>query len=328
MTDLTDRYLGAVRRYLPESIENKDDVIAELADDLQSRIDEGGDPVEVVRAMGHPRLVAMRYGPQHALIGAEWFPFYVFVLRWALSIAIAGELFAYTTIAVVTRNVDPLWDGLGTAWASLFYITGIVTVLFAIMERVRSGENPFARVLRDWDPNTLPEPDTSGLPDVSRLASAIEFLVNACVLLAFVGATSAQNLIVLWIPWQSIFAQLHVAFGTGWHTFVTSCIVASAAVAVQCLINFVRPDWTQMREGVRLVTNALLIVACASALRAGALVVPTAAMAQSDAHGFDLALRVTLIGAILAFAWAIVLNARALLRGRRSPLALNSVGLY
>ena len=296
-TDLNDRYLAAVRRALPESIENRDDIVAELADALQSRIEEGADPVEAVREMGRPELVAARYAKQHPLIGAELLPFYFLILRWVLSVTIALELFAFTSIAVATRSADPLWDGLGTAWQSLFMVTGVVTVLFAVYERIGTGGNPLARLR--WDPNTLPEPNTSGLPDVPRAVSAIEFVVNVCVLLA------------LWIPSRSIFAQLHLAFGAAWQPFVLYCIAACSLIALQCLINLVRPDWVRFREGVRIGTNAILIAGCASALWA-------------NASTLGLVLRATLWIAIAAFAWNLVLNIRALMRKNRVEPAIVS----
>src|SRR6516162_5296488 len=86
---LLDRYLNAVRFWLPR--EQKDDIIAELSEDLRSAIaDEeetlgrpltNDEVVELLKQRGHPILVAGGYLPQRALIGPTLFPIYVFVLK-------------------------------------------------------------------------------------------------------------------------------------------------------------------------------------------------------------------------------------------------------
>lgn len=91
---LIERYLAAVAAQLKP--EEREDVVAELRDDLMSRIeaqeatlgrDLTDDEVEaVIREVGHPLSVAARYGsgPQH-LIGPELFPWWLFAMKIGLA---------------------------------------------------------------------------------------------------------------------------------------------------------------------------------------------------------------------------------------------------
>jgi hypothetical protein len=91
--DLVDRYLQAVRFWLPKT-HRQDDLIAELGEDLRSQIDDKEtelghtlDKVEmaaILRRCGSPMMVASRLGPQRHLIGPALFPIYEFVLKMVL----------------------------------------------------------------------------------------------------------------------------------------------------------------------------------------------------------------------------------------------------
>ncbi len=94
--DLIKRYLHAVKGHLP--LKQQDDVIAELADDLRSRVDdreaELGRPLDedevvaILRQLGHPAHLAARYGSWQQLIGPALFPMYVHILKFALGLAL------------------------------------------------------------------------------------------------------------------------------------------------------------------------------------------------------------------------------------------------
>src|SRR6185295_5276432 len=98
--DLFDRYLTAVKLFLPR--EQQDDIIRELSEDIHARVEDKqaalGRPLtraeekELVRQLGHPALLAGRYGPRRQLIGAELFPFYWLVLRLALGANLLSQL--------------------------------------------------------------------------------------------------------------------------------------------------------------------------------------------------------------------------------------------
>ena len=94
--DLIERYLHAVKSHLP--LKQQDDVVAELGDDLRSRIDEReaelGRPLDesevvaVLKSLGHPAHLAGKYGSWQQLIGPALFPMYVHILKFAMGLAL------------------------------------------------------------------------------------------------------------------------------------------------------------------------------------------------------------------------------------------------
>jgi hypothetical protein len=171
--DLLDRYLQAVRKYLPW--QRQDDIIAELRANLESQLEDKeadlGRPLtkaeaeEWLKQLGSPIQVAARYQPQRYLIGPTLFPFYWYVLRMAFTwcmliyaIVIVVQMFAAqepSTTAVlgaVLRIPEVL---LTTAtW---------VTLIFAVIE-FAAGYCP--AVFKDtplgagaWSPAALPPVD-------------------------------------------------------------------------------------------------------------------------------------------------------------------------
>lgn len=154
---LVERYLKVVAAHLPAG--QRDDVIAELRDEIDSRLEAraaglgrepGPDEVEaVLREIGHPLSVAARYrpGPRH-VVGPELYPYWRFAIR-------AGGivLLFLTALGLVVRIAggDPE-PGLtfGQSIASLFNgvitLIGLVTLAAYIFER--QSERP--RWLHDW----------------------------------------------------------------------------------------------------------------------------------------------------------------------------------
>ena len=78
MSDLVDRYLGAVAALLPKA--SRQDIVAELRDLIVNRVEEREaalgrlldkrETEALLREIGHPIAVAGRYGPRTALIAA------------------------------------------------------------------------------------------------------------------------------------------------------------------------------------------------------------------------------------------------------------------
>src|SRR5579872_3429092 len=87
--ELLDRYLQEVKRYLPRS--QRDDIAAEIGDDLASQAEAEQERIgrpqtrdeeaELIKAYGHPKVVAARYGQPQYLIGPDLLPFYFYTLR-------------------------------------------------------------------------------------------------------------------------------------------------------------------------------------------------------------------------------------------------------
>lgn len=153
---LIDRYLAAVAAQLPAAA--REDVIAELRDDIMSRIearqealgrDLNNDEVEtILREVGHPLSVAGRYGagPQH-LIGPELFPWWMFAVKVGL-IVLLGVMALSVGVKLVGGQdfSQALGQGLAGLFSGAAAMIGMATVAGYIIER--QTEKP--SFLTDW----------------------------------------------------------------------------------------------------------------------------------------------------------------------------------
>lgn len=162
--DLIERYLVAVRRHLPAALQA--DIVDELADNLRSEAEgmaerlgrplTSGELEQMLKSHGHPWLMASRYLPQQQLVGPALFPYYrqaiTMVLFWVvLPITIGGGALA----AAYGQEAGHAWArALGAAWNGTIYSVGIITIVFAILERQRVR----ITALDNWQPSQLPAP--------------------------------------------------------------------------------------------------------------------------------------------------------------------------
>jgi hypothetical protein len=154
---LVERYLKVVAAHLPAG--QREDVIAELRDDIESRLEaraaELGRPLEeaeveaVLRDVGHPLSVAARYrpGPRH-VVGPELYPYWRFAVR-----AGALVLIFLTVLGLVVRvaggEADPgavFAQSIAGLFNGVITLIGVVTLGAYIFER--QSERP--RWLHDW----------------------------------------------------------------------------------------------------------------------------------------------------------------------------------
>ena len=140
--DLLDRYLHAIEFWLPKR--QKQDIIAELSEDLRSQIDEretelgrklGDSEVEaILQRCGPPLTVALRYRPQQYLIGPTLFPIYQFVL----AVLVAGCVIPRFLVWLGFLIVDPAHRGylhMENLWTTVFYFVFFTTTAFVIVGR-------------------------------------------------------------------------------------------------------------------------------------------------------------------------------------------------
>jgi len=194
-TDLTDRYIWAVVRLLPEA--RRDDLDAELrslvADMVDARLDTA-DPDqapaepdaierEVLAELGDPDLMAARYAePQRSLIGPELFPAYLRTLKVIGAIAVP----VVALLSVLGRASDGSDDtnvgevigaAISGAYHAAIQVALWVTLFYAI-----SG---WRRRPADWTPDDLPDlpADRGTGPGVGELAFGVVVTILAGVAL-------------------------------------------------------------------------------------------------------------------------------------------------
>jgi len=265
--DLIDRYLAAVRRHLPRNLQ--DDVIQELSDNLRSeaeeREQEAGRALSVdeqsalLKKHGHPWLMASRYLPQQQLIGPALFPYFrqtlILVLFWiVLPITLIGGALS----AIYSDHPGQAWgQALGAAWNGAIYATGIVTLVFAVLERERVRFT----ALDKWDPSWLPAAPT-GRP-VPRGESVAGLVFGLTFLLWWLGLIHVPQ-ITSW-GGQSVRFVAAAIWTTMFYPILFS-LIASIAIYI---VDLVRP-WRSITVSlIDLAIGVYNVVIVAMVLRAG-----------------------------------------------------------
>ncbi len=281
---LLDRYLAAVRDALPSSAP-ADDIVAELGEDLDERIAARaaslGRPLSddeiaaMLKAQGHPRVIAARYGGVPFLIGPQTLPFYWATLRAVAVTVVVLELLGGAAGSLVTHDAGAVFAALGSAGQSLVWVFAIVTAVFAASERVADGRGGVERLVGRWDPRRLPMP-TADRP-ISRAASLPSLVVNLFVLVVLIDAGGAQRTPLT----RTIVAALreaHVSLTSAWHAAYLGALAATALVAAGALLAFVRPQASRVYELLQALASAATIVGAAVTLRGGPWFTPDAAV--------------------------------------------------
>lgn len=255
-TDLIDRYLQAVKLWLPGK--QQKDILAEIAEDLQSQIEDResaiGHPLEeaelvaLLKQRGSPLRVAAGFIPEQRLINPAMLPLYRMVLKIVL-LWVLAPLFAIVFVAPIFDSARPgpaLLSFFGEAFRSLFLVIGIVTVAFMLLDRYHN------KWVDKWDPRKLPRvpPTQQSMQwynDFAGFAFGMAGLVFWAVMMwhrsAFVFASGFRILL------EPIWGRIYWA--------VLALTLARALVDLYC---FLRPVWSRRRSWVRLALGGVAIL--------------------------------------------------------------------
>src|SRR5580658_669577 len=250
--ELVDRYMQAVKFWLPRA--EKDDIIAELSEDLRSQIEEkeaelgrklsDADVEPILKRCGSPMAVAERYLPQRSLIGPALFPIYSVVIRALLFYFLLPWLLLWLGITIFSpdfRADHPgaaLFASLEPWWLACTYSLFFNTLIFALLDRSQARQH----LLNDWNPRS--HPAVRDQNRISRGGTIFELTV--------VVATLAT-----WIQLDAFRRVFHI-FGTtitlssSWPYFFWALVgVTVAGIAVSCM-NLSNPRWTRLSASLRL----------------------------------------------------------------------------
>jgi len=280
--DLLDRYLNTIRWNLPRG-SNTTDILAELHDVIGSRIEEREDALgrplndkelsALLHDFGHPLLVAARYGQQQSLIGPDLFPFYWFSLKVVLLICFAVAL--VSDASHIVFGSEPIVRGvihsLGGMWWSLLANAGLVTLIFAVLERT-GWLNSY---LEQWKPEELPDlPDLKVKPQTAW-ESLFEIAVGIAFILWWAGFIPVQ------LPWTNV-KGLTLTPDPVWATFWLPILVLASARLLFSLIAWVRPRWKSVRALLSVGTTIGGLALAALLYRAGHWLTASSATLPAD----------------------------------------------
>jgi hypothetical protein len=279
--ELLDRYLHAIKFWLPRK--QQDDIIAEISEDLHSQIEDhesqlgrklsDNEVAALLRKRGRPLLVANGYSPQHSLIGPVLFPIYVLVLKIAALCFVVPRMLVLTGFFIFEPKYHT--QGLGSliahTWSELwfggFVTFGIVTLIFAVIERTQANSG----WLEKWDPLKLPKvKDTRRIP---RASSVIEVVIGIIAVMWLVELASSGILLNQ--------ANIHIALTAAGREFVWIVTAVSLFGVGMSTLNLFRPFWTRVRLALRIVQDLVLTLVFGLMARAGALIILSGASIPS-----------------------------------------------
>jgi hypothetical protein len=259
--ELIDRYLQAVRFWLPKT-QRQDDLIAELGEDLRSQIEEReaelGHSIDdaemsaILKRCGSPMMVAGRLGPQRYLIGPALFPIYEFVLKMVL-LSILVPVFIFIVGPVNLANGGGHWGSaiartFGDLWSGLFIAAGIVTLVFAIIERTNTQLGTEMK----WDPLKLPP-----VPKQERKMSRVQAVCE--LVFGFFGLV--WLLLLPQYPWLILGpAAAFMKPAPMWHTFYLPILGLAVVGLLRSGTILARPQWAAFPMWTQLVQTALTLI--------------------------------------------------------------------
>jgi hypothetical protein len=270
--NLLERYLQALSWALPRG--KADDILAELRDVLTMRIEDReealGRPISdeemsaLLKEFGHPLVVAARYQQQQWLIGPDVFPFYKFVLRVVLAIVICVQMAILSARLLFSggMGVQIFGPAFGGLWMSVLMSVGVVTLVFAVLERWGFPANH----LRNWKPEQLPQRND---PRQSVWESLFE-LTAGTMLLAWWGG-------LIHLPWAVGGPGFRIEPAPIFVLLYWPIFWLLVAKLIHSLIVWLRPDWRLVRGALAAATMIAGFALLAIIYKAGhwATIVPT-----------------------------------------------------
>src|SRR5215469_15708265 len=162
--ELIERYLQSVRFWLPKT-KQQEGILTELGDDLRSQVEEKEAELKrpldqhevagILQRCGQPMIVAGRLSPKRYLIGPTLFPIYLFVLKMVLLWILVPVFIFIVAPTNAVRSGDwgtAIAATIGDLWSGLFIAAGVITLVFAILERTHAQMGMECK----WDPMKLP----------------------------------------------------------------------------------------------------------------------------------------------------------------------------
>ncbi len=259
-TDLIDRYLQAVGFWLPRT--QKQDILAELSEDLRSQLDDREEQLgrslpesevaDLLKKRGRPIFVAGQFLPQQNLIGPTLYPIYIFVLKIVALCYIIPWIAVWLGILIFNRaqtatHLSGEWHSLGTLWTIIFTQFGIITVVFAVIDRV-SVKSP---CISDWDPRKLPKVKIE--TSTKRRYNAVCGIVAGIFGLLWLLAIPEYPFLIIG-P-----AAYVVKAAPVWQTVYWLLITLAFAGIIEHIMRLLRPDLTWFPPTFRVATSAMTL---------------------------------------------------------------------
>lgn len=220
MTELVERYVHQVGRYLPQK--ERADIQAELRSQIQDQLEDrygpsptANDVAAVLKELGDPRQMATSYGGEQYLVGPDLYPVMMMVLRrgWVIvpPVAILVHVLAALLGDETGNFINLLLGAAAGAFQATAIFTGIVVLIFAILQHSGEDLDEITGNDKGFDPLALPEVNDPAEVDRFESIFSMAFGVFALLVMLYFlrvgGLTLRFNLsdpgevIPVPIPW-------------------------------------------------------------------------------------------------------------------------------
>jgi hypothetical protein len=303
MTTLTDRYVHATLRSVPE--DERGEIGAELrasiGDMVDGRVDAGETETEAERAvlteLGDPDLLASRYSSRPAsLIGP---PYYVVWRRLTIILLtwIPG-LVALLVVGVQLADRAPAEEVIGAAVSTVFdlaiQIAFWTTLVFAILDWTNAPLRGGA-----WSVDHLPDAPQARQVTLAETATSVGFAVVLAGLICFQQVRS-------WFT-DETGDRVSVLDPALWSSWIPVILASIAAGIVLDVVRHRSGRWTVQQAVVNIAVNAAFALPVLWLLRQDALFNPAFVEAVNMS---DEALRYlsigTVIGVVVVCGWDVI----------------------
>jgi hypothetical protein len=290
--------LKAVAKALPQA--QREDIIRELSEDIRSEMEDKESELgrrlteveqqAVLKQRGNPLLLAARYRQDHRtvafgrqLIGPILFPFYIKVLSFNLGLTFIVIATIFVALGVSGQRIS-FNDILSTWLLQLFIQSGVVTLIFALIERhltkhpdrwdlsgVRGGLRLDLKMATNVSlPIEQPQ-------QVSRFES-VSIIIASTVALTWM--TEVQRYPFLILGPAVAFLKLSPI----WYQAYFPIVLLTVAEIVRAAINLVRPDWMRFRAMYSVIVHCGGLAVLYFLIKGGSWVVARGSAAGEYTH--------------------------------------------
>ena len=278
--EILERYLQAVRKFLPGN--RQDDIIAELRANLEAQIEDAEaergrtlakeELEQLLKKMGSPIFVAMRYQPQRYVIGPKFFPMYWYVLR----LAMMWSLLVYAIVNAVQIGAGQAGSHVSTAIAqalfqapfTLLTVAAWITLAFAGIEYVTEHYPDACKSHEwlggNWTIDSLPALEKKVVSGGTRrsYAKAVAEVVFGFIFLVWLLLVPKYP-ILMFGPGVFAIDAIPYTLAHTWWTFYWIIIGLNAMQLTWNCIDLLRDAWQRVNTLQHIASKGLSIVAFA-----------------------------------------------------------------
>jgi len=328
-TDLIDRYLQAVGFWLPRA--QKQDILAELSEDLRSQIEDReselgramteSEVADLLKKRGRPILIAGQFLPQRGLIGPALYPIYVFVLKIVALCYVIPWLVVWFGILLfhqtqAAAHLSGEWQSLGSLWTIVFTQFGIITLIFAVIDRVSAKSTGCS----DWDPRKLPK---------VKLETATKRRTNAVCGIVFGIFGLLWLLAIPDYPFLIIGPAAYLVRGAPiWQTVYWPLVALAVAGIFEHVVRLLRPELTWFPPTFKIATTLLSAWIINALLHTQTYVLPVGPQGAGVAAAVNLSILITsgvlavcAVVGLVVYGWQAIREIRRTMRPSAPHLA-------